>query len=244
MAQSSTRSRRWWAPVAIGLIAIAMIFVVIFSNKSPAALPGAAEEPAATPPAVTAPPEVSEPQRLHLDRREADDPLAVGNLDAPVALVMYSDFQCGYCALWAHQTLPTLVDYVERGELRIEWRDVAFFGDASYRAALAAAAAGIQGSYLEFNQEVFAGGSTPSTSVLSNAGLEEIARKLDLDVDKFRTDLDAPETAAIVEANIAEASNLGVSSTPTFLLNGLAVFGAQPVDVFVAALDEELRLNS
>ncbi len=231
MAQTSRSPRKLWAPIAIGLIALAMIFVVVTSQKT-------SDTPAATPP------EIQEPQRLNMERREANDPLTVGELDAPVALVMYSDFQCGYCALWAGQTLPALLDYVERGDLRIEWRDVAFFGEGSERAALAAAAAGIQGKYLEFNQVAFDGAQIPTAAELSEEGLGQIAEQIGLDVDKFMADLTDPATTSVVQRNIAEASQIGVTSTPTFLLNGLAIVGAQPADVFVNAIEQELASNS
>src|SRR5699024_12443572 len=55
--------------------------------------------------------------------READDPMALGEEDAPVGMIAYSDFTCPFCATWALETQPELVDrYVDSGELRIGWR--------------------------------------------------------------------------------------------------------------------------
>ena len=51
--------------------------------------------------------------------READDPMALGDEDAPVVMIVYSDFTCPFCANWAQETQPELVErYVDSGELR------------------------------------------------------------------------------------------------------------------------------
>lgn len=69
-------------------------------------------------------------------RRVDGDPLARGPVDAPVVLVVYSDYRCPFCAKFSHDTEPQLVDkYVEAGKLRIEWRDLPIFGEESMVAA-------------------------------------------------------------------------------------------------------------
>src|SRR5699024_10957449 len=65
-----------------------------------------------------------------LARRDEGDPMAMGDVDAPIVLVNYSDWRCPFCAKCARDMEPTLVsDYVETGKLRIEWRDMPIFGD-------------------------------------------------------------------------------------------------------------------
>lgn len=244
MTRSRSTSRRWWAPATIGVIAAAMIAVVLFSNNEPGdSSPTSTQTPAA---AETEPAEEASDDgvRVDVERRDPDDPLAVGALDAPVGLVMFSDFQCGFCALWSVQTLPEMLEFVEAGELRIEWRDISLFGEASNRAALAAYAAGEQGEYLAFSRALFASGSAPDATALSDDGLETLAADLDLDVDKFNDDRTGEAAAAGVQANIDEAAQLGAASTPAFLVNGRPIMGAQPTEVFVSAISEELRLNS
>ena len=69
--------------------------------------------------------------------------MALGSPDAPVTLVEYADLQCPYCAQWARETLPTLVDeYVETGKLRIVFHGLAFIGPDSDKALRTAIAAG------------------------------------------------------------------------------------------------------
>src|SRR5690625_8033412 len=82
--------------------------------------------------------------------RDADDPLAIGDVDAPVVMIVYSDFRCPYCGEWSRTTLPALTDkYVDSGEMRVEWRDMPVLGDPSVEAALAARAAANQGQFRE-----------------------------------------------------------------------------------------------
>ena len=71
-----------------------------------------------------------------LARRQVDDPTALGDVDAPVVLIAYSEFQCPFCGKFARDTEPELIDeYVEDGTLRIEWRDFPYLGPESMTAA-------------------------------------------------------------------------------------------------------------
>lgn len=183
--------------------------------------------------------EAETPLRIDTERRDPDDPTAIGDVDAPVALVMFSDFQCPYCAAWTQQTLPELMPYVEDGDLRIEWRDLDVFGPDSLRGAIAAHAAGEQGEYLAFHEELFADGSAASSGRLSEEGLVDLADSLGLDPAPIREAL-AESSAPAIEENIAEAAELGIYATPAFFIAGRPVIGAQPTDVFVDLIDEEL----
>src|SRR5699024_3586651 len=105
--------------------------------------------------------EPTAPEHVDAERHEQDGPLAFGDAGAPVTIVMFSDFQCSFCALWTNQTLPQIQPLIDDGQVRIEWRDIAVFGEDSRRAAYAAYAAGLQGEYQEYAGALFAGGSSP-----------------------------------------------------------------------------------
>src|SRR5699024_3517391 len=63
-------------------------------------------------------------------RREADDPKAIGDVDAPVVLTEWIDLRCPFCASFSRDTLPVLIEeYVDTGRVRIEFTDVAYFGE-------------------------------------------------------------------------------------------------------------------
>lgn len=73
---------------------------------------------------------------LALARRDSGDALAVGRADAPVVMIEYSDFQCPFCGRFARETEPELNrSHVDRGVLRIEWRNFPVFGEESEQAA-------------------------------------------------------------------------------------------------------------
>ncbi|WP_299529301.1 thioredoxin domain-containing protein [uncultured Streptomyces sp.] len=170
-------------------------------------------------------------------RRDPADGLAVGRTDAPVVLVEYADFRCGYCGKFARDTEPALIEkYVENGTLRIEWRNYPLFGAESERAARAAWAAGRQGRFHAFHRAAFAEGAKERG--FDAARLLELAETAGVpDLDRFRTDLDSGAAEAALRADRAEGTRIGVSSTPSFLINGVPMAGAQPTDTFFDAID-------
>src|SRR5699024_2102808 len=124
------------------------------------------------------------------------DVLAAGPVDAPVGLVIFSDYQCPYCAQWNHDTLPEMMAYAEAGDLRIEWRDVHFFNPSfTDRAARAAYAAGSQDQFWDYHDALFPDGELRDESELGRDGLIELAQELGLDTEQFEQDLDSEEAA-------------------------------------------------
>lgn len=177
-----------------------------------------------------------------LARRTPGDPLALGHPDAPVVMVMFSDFRCPFCAKFSRDTEQQLVDqYVNPGKLRIEWRDDPIFGPASVRAAQAGRAAAAQGRFWQFNRAVFAVAPERGHPDLPDARLQQFAQQAGVpDMAKFDADMDAPATAAAVQSDIDQAGTLGVPSTPAFVINGNPILGAQPIDQFRSAIDGAL----
>ncbi|MCX5154172.1 thioredoxin domain-containing protein [Streptomyces sp. NBC_00291] len=176
------------------------------------------------------------PELLKLARRDAGDKLAVGRADAPVVLIEYSDFKCGYCGKFARDTEPELVKkYVEAGTLRIEWRNFPIFGAESEAAAKAAWAAGRQDRFERFHSAAYAEGAKEKG--FGEARLTELAREAGVpDLERFKRDMAGEEAAAAVRADQQEGYRIGVTSTPSFLVNGQPVAGAQPLDAFEAAI--------
>ncbi|WP_406738209.1 DsbA family protein [Streptomyces sp. NBC_00853] len=171
-----------------------------------------------------------------LARRESGDKLAVGRADAPVVLIEYSDFKCGYCGKFARDTEPELVKkYVEDGTLRIEWRNFPIFGAESEAAAKAAWAAGQQDRFDAFHAAAYAGGSKEKG--FAEPRLVELAREAGVpDLERFKADMAGEQAAAALKKDQEEGYRIGVTSTPSFLLNGKPIAGAQPLDTFTAAI--------
>ncbi|MFI6865317.1 DsbA family protein [Nocardia sp. NPDC050406] len=173
-------------------------------------------------------------------RRDAADPLALGRVDAPVVMVEYSDFQCPFCRTFGRKIEPELIArYVDQGVLRIEWRNFAIFGPESENSARAAWAAGQQGRFWEFHNTLMANApEKKNTGELTPERLAELAAQAGVaDMAKFRADQQSQAAAAAIGKDAAEAYALGASSTPTFLINGRPVLGAQPVEQFAAVIE-------
>lgn len=170
-----------------------------------------------------------------LTRRVEGDPMAAGPVDAPVGIVVYSDYSCPYCRQWAQETQPTVLEYAEAGAVRLEWRDVSILGEDSTRAAIAAAAAAEQGRYQDFHERLFA-----DMGARSPEQLEAIAADLGLDVAQFGADVTDPAVLATVQRNIDESQAVGLSSTPSFVVGDTPVIGAQPAEVFVQLIERQL----
>lgn len=261
---AGTPSRRrapvWLVPALVLLVAAALVAVLVQRDAATDSSgadgvdgPGPAAAPSEPPTSDDGPaeravdpgeeaggaPEGSDP--FGVERREEGDPLASGPVDAHVVMVVYSDYQCPYCALWSEQTAPAMLDLAEAGVLRIEWRDIDVFGEDSARGARAAYAAALQDRYLDYHGALFADGDRPSAATLTEDGLVGLAEEVGLDVERFRADLGSAEVADAVARNVDEARRIGAFSTPSFLINGEPLVGAQPTQVFrdavAAALD-------
>lgn len=175
-------------------------------------------------------------------RREEGDPLAIGALDAPVVLSEWTDLRCPFCAVFANQTLPTLIqEYVDTGKVRIEFHDVVFFGDQSRDAAVAARAAGEQGLYVEYLETLYAAAPPNGHPDLPRAALIDFARTTGVpDMDAFTRALDDPDLGQKVDRSTAVAQSLGVNSVPFFVIDGKALAGAQGIDTFRQFIDQAL----
>jgi len=233
----------WLVPVAIVAVAAGLMVTIFLSQR------GGGEEPEAVPPAEVSdngdqgPADVVQPEQPDLssiEERDPDDALSAGPVDAPVALVVFSDYQCPFCASWSHETLPEMMGHVEAGDLYIEWRDVNIFGPASERASRASYAAALQGQFWEYHDALFPDGEIRDEADLSEEALISLAGELGLDVEQFTADLASDEVGERIQANAEAGLEIGVHSTPAFILGGEPIVGAQPTEVFVQAMDEAL----
>ncbi|GAA4832500.1 DsbA family protein [Garicola koreensis] len=245
--------RSWLIPVLVLAAAAVVIAVLLWpdddaqqsrAGQGPDQQSQSAEED--VPADVVNPDEYEDPDQTdfsYVEARDEQDPLAAGDVDAPVGLVVFSDYQCPFCASWSHETLPAMMDYVEAGDLRIEWRDLNVFGPASEAASQAAYAAGLQGEFWQYHDELFVEGETRSESALSDEALTELAGELGLDVEQFSQDMHSDQVIEEIEANQQMGFDLGAHSTPVFVLDGEPVVGAQPTEVFTDAVDEALEAS-
>jgi protein-disulfide isomerase len=181
------------------------------------------------------------PVRLVLDAPRyqvdvsSDDP-ALGNANAAVTLVEFSDFQCPFCA----RVMPTLkrVHETYGDRVRIVWKDfpLTSIHPQAFKAAEAGQCAREQGKFWEYHDRLFA-----NQQALEPESLKKHAAEAGLDAAKFNACLDGAKYGDRVQEQMGVGTGLGVGSTPTVFINGRLVSGAQPYDVFTTIIDEELE---
>lgn len=185
-----------------------------------------------------------DPQLMKLARRDADDPFARGDKDAPVVMIEYADFGCSFCGKFARDTEPKLEKkYIDKGLLRIEWRNFTVFGKGSERAAAAGWAAGQQDRFWEFYRTVYADKGSEKNE-FTDAHLRAVAKEAGIkDMDRFDRDRKGKGAQQLLGKDQNEAYGLGASATPAFLINGEPIAGAQPDEVFTDAIDRAIATS-
>lgn len=116
----------------------------------------------------------------------------------------------------------------------------AFLGPESQSAAEAAECAADQDAFWEYHDLLFESQSGENRGAFSNDNLKAFAEQLDLETGQFNECLDSGKFATLVQNETTAARQLGVQSTPAFVINGQAVIGAQPFDVFQQVIEQEL----
>jgi len=172
-------------------------------------------EPEAATPAATQP-------SLFAPVTEAD--WQAGSAEAPVTLVVYSDFQCYYCGTLAPVLRELLAEFPD--DLRLVFRHYPLpQNDKAQLAASAAEAAGAQGKFWEMHDRLFAdqAGWTDMSLVEFRAILGEWAADMRLDLHEFSDALDDPATAATVKAAYEAARDIPLPYAPFLLINGAPI---------------------
>lgn len=171
----------------------------------------------------------------------------MGQENAPVTLMEFSDYQCPYCARNYREVMPTLIkEYVDTGKLKFVMREkpIASLHRNAIGASLAALCANDQGKYWEMHNVMF-----ENQRALTDENLKQYASNLGLDTKEFDQCLDSKKYAKQIDEDIVLATGLGISGTPGFILGvtdaddpdnaemSKFIKGAQPLAVFKAAID-------
>jgi protein-disulfide isomerase len=174
-------------------------------------------------------PESDDPAPFVAKARGVSGAHLLGPRDAPRTIVLFTDFQCPYCAK-LDARLRELT--AKRSDVRVVLRNhpLPMHPDARL-AAKAAIAAEAQGKLSAFARLMF-----ENQGALDRAHLVDLAGRAGLDQKSFEVDLDAPSTEQRLAADEALASQLDVSGTPTSFVDGRRVIGAQPLSTFEDAL--------
>jgi len=174
-----------------------------------------------------------EPPRAEVAVRENDP--SHGPATAPVQIVEFSDFQCPYCKRAVDTIREVEQNYGDKIQLVFRDFPLSIHNNAQ-AAAYAANCANEQGKFWEYHDKLF-----ENQQALGRDQLKQYAVDLGLQSDQFNTCFDSSKYASDVQQDMSEGSDLGVTGTPAFFINGRFVSGAQPYDVFAKIIDEELQ---
>ena len=154
----------------------------------------------------------------------------------------FSDFQCPYCGKFYTDTYKQIKEkYIDSGKITFVYRHLPLsFHPFAQKAAEAAECANRQGKFFEYHDALFET-QTQDGSNLSVANLKKYAGDLGLNTATFNACLDNGEATAIVNADAAEAQKLGITGTPSFVIDGQKIVGAQPLSTFEQVIDAALK---
>ena len=186
----------------------------------------------------------------------SDDDPVLGDKNAPLTMIEFSDYECPFCKRHFTDVYPQLKkDYIDTGKLKLVFRDfiaVPSHNPLATSQAIAASCAKDQGGdsmYFRYHDAIF-------TKTISNGNgmavseLPAIAKSLGLNVSTFQGCLDSNKYKDEVTKDIADASKAGVNGTPSFFvgkstsngtINGTIIVGAQPFAAFKVIIDEILK---
>lgn len=175
------------------------------------------------------------------------DPV-LGNPEAKVVVVEFSDYQCPFCRRFHIETFPQIKKtYIDTGKIKYIFRDfpLATKHSQARGAAIAANCAGKQDVYWEMHDRLFA-----NQHRLGSELYEELARGLQLDVSAFLTCLEDPDQGKEVDEDVSDGQSIAVRGTPHFfvgraeggrLVDVRRLTGAQPFHVFAQLIDSFLK---
>lgn len=189
-----------------------------------------------------------DPKELETVSASVDNDPILGDPNAPITIVEFSDYQCAFCREFAKETLPSLIrNYVDEGIVKIVFRDFPIPPDRHPQAGLAAEAAecvrayaseNADETYFEMHDLIFGNVVSWSGQINAKEVLVSLAKE-ELGID-IQTCLDSGEMTEEVQSDYVAGKGYGVGGTPTFFINGKKLVGAWPYEVFEIVI-ESLR---
>ncbi len=183
-----------------------------------------------------------------------DDPI-LGDINAKVTIIEFSDYECPFCKRHFTDTLPQLVkEYIDKGLVKLVFRDLplSFHDPMATTEAIAANCARAQGddsTYFKYHDEIFKRTKSNGNG-LALTDLYKISDDLKLNTAKLKTCMDDPKQKEEVQKDLSDASSVGANGTPAFfigkstdygIIEGVLTSGAQPFSVFKTIIDELLK---
>ncbi len=165
----------------------------------------------------------------------------IGDVDAPITIVEYSDFECPFCGRFYSETYGLLKEnYVDTGKVKLVFKDFPLsFHQLAEPSAIASKCVFREAgndAFFSFHDMIF-----ENQNMLSNSKLQEWAIEVGVSEEAYTNCIEDPTVAAEVQADFAEGQALGVSGTPSFVINGQLLVGAQPFSAFEQVIEAQLN---
>ena len=182
----------------------------------------------------------------------ADNDPIIGNPDAPITIIEFSDFQCPFCARFYSQTLPLIYEeYIEPGKVKLVFRDypIQSIHPNAVPAAVASECANEQGKFKEMHDMLFEkqnGWNNQETEDALSL-FSQYATKIQLDQERFDSCLISGKYMEEIKKDFDDGQNYGVTGTPGFFVGNdqigyVQIKGAQPFESFKKIIDSQLGL--
>ena len=180
-----------------------------------------------------------------------NDPI-IGNPNAPITIIEFSDFQCPFCARFYTQTLPLIhEEYIESGKVKLVFRDypIQSIHPNAVPAAVASECANEQGKFKEMHDMLFEKQNEWSRQETADALslFSQYATKIQLQQERFDSCLTNGKYIEEIKKDLGDGRDYGVSGTPGFFVGNdkigyVELKGAQPFDSFKKIIDAQLGL--
>jgi protein-disulfide isomerase len=185
------------------------------------------------------------PVKISLD----DDPI-IGNPDAPITIVEFSDFQCPFCARFHTQTLPSILDeYIDQGKVKLVFRDfpIQSIHPNALPASVAAECANDQNKFREMHDKLFEKQNEWNKLETAEALslFSQYASDFEIDQEIFDSCLTSGKHIPEIQKDLTDGRDYGVTGTPGFFIGNeqigfVELKGAQPFESFKKVIDAQL----
>ena len=167
----------------------------------------------------------------------------MGNINAPITIVEWGDYQCTFCYKFHQNTLNIInEDFSKTGKIKIIFKDFPLNGVDSKLAAEASYCAQDQEKYWKYHDELFKNWGGERTGWITRESLDKFAETVDLDLKKFNKCLDDHKYENKVDLLYEFGKEIGIDATPSFLVFNdqkmIKIRGNQPLEVFLKTFDE------
>jgi len=179
-----------------------------------------------------------------------DDPVK-GDLNAPVTIIEFSDFQCPFCQRFYSETLPLIEEnYIKTGKVKFVYRDLPLpsIHPNAFPAHIAAECADEQGKFWDYHDILFSKQNEWNRLGAVDLKLKFIqyASDLALDISNFEFCLESVAIKNEIDNDLRESTLIGATGTPAFYVGNdrlgyVKISGAQPYSVFSQIIDQELQ---